>query len=300
MSREAGIHSIGEFVLVVPKLEQAEHFYGSFGLRISNEENGMAIRAQGSDHRWALVLEGSRKFQHHISFLCFEEDLPEFKMRLTRRGIPQANPPKGFASDGIWFHDYDGFLIQIRIGPKTSPYSISPIEPTPLVPGVRNAPYRRHTGNPRIERLSHVLRFTTDVDQTIDFYTGVIGMRLSDRSADQIAFLHGIHGSDHHMMAFLKADRPGFHHASWIVPSVDAVGLGSMSMADKGYSVGWAQAATFSVRITFTTFETPGVHTANMLAALTSCRQAWIGSRLITSPRMDFICGDRIYSRSSA
>jgi catechol 2,3-dioxygenase-like lactoylglutathione lyase family enzyme len=239
VSRAPGIHSIGEFALVVPKLEQAEHFYGSFGLRVSNEDNGMAIRAERSDHRWGIVTEGTRKFQHHMSFLCFEEDLPEFKARLARRSIPQVNPPKGFDGDGIWFHDHDGFLTQIRVGPKTSPYSITPIEPTPLLPGVRNAPYRRHTGNPRIERLSHVLRFTPNVERTIDFYTGVLGMRLSDRSADQIVFFHGIHGSDHHMMAFLKADRPGFHHVSWIVPSVDAVGLGSMHMADKGYTVGW-------------------------------------------------------------
>jgi catechol 2,3-dioxygenase len=239
MSRGAGIHSIGEFVLVVPRLEQAEHFYGSFGLNVANEHNGLAIRAHGTDHRWGLVLEGNRKFQHHMSFLCFEEDLPEFKSRLSKRRIPLVDPPKGFDTGGIWFHDHDGFLTQIRAGAKTSPYSISPIEPTPLLPGARNAPYRRLTPKVHIERLSHVLRFTPDVDKTMDFYTGVLGMRLSDRSADQIAFFHGIYGSDHHMMAFLKADKPGFHHVSWIVPSVDAVGLGSMSMADKGYSVGW-------------------------------------------------------------
>ena len=180
VDRIAGIHSIGEFVLVVPKLEQAEHFYGSFGLKLANEANGVSIRTQGSDHRWGLVMEGSRKFQHHMSFLCFEEDLPEFKQRLARRGIPLMDPPRGFDRGGLWFHDHDGFLTEIRVGSKTSPTSMTPIEPTPMVPGVRNAPYRRHTSNVKIERLSHVLRFTPDVDKTIDFYTGVFGMRLSD------------------------------------------------------------------------------------------------------------------------
>jgi catechol 2,3-dioxygenase-like lactoylglutathione lyase family enzyme len=239
MSRSPGIHSIGEFVLVVPKLELAEHFYKSFGLNVANEGNGLAIRAHGTDHRWGLVLEGQHKFQHHVSFNCFEEDLPRFESRLAERGIPRVNPPKGFDTGGLWFHDHDGFLTQIRVGPKTSPDEITPIEPTPLLPGVRNAPYRRLARELQIERLSHVLRFTTSVNKAIDFYTNVLGMRLSDRSADDIAFFHGIHGSDHHMMAFLKANRPGFHHLSWIVPSVDAVGLGAMTMADKGYPKGW-------------------------------------------------------------
>lgn len=239
MSRGPGIHSIGEFVLVVPKLEQAEHFYKSFGLNVTTEGNGLAIRAHGSDHRWGLVLEGNRKFQHHISFNCFEEDLPRFESRLKQLGIPRVDAPKGFDTSGLWFHDHDGFLTQIRVGPKTSPYEITPIEPTPLLPGVRNAPYRRLAPKVHIERLSHVLRFTASVDGTIDFYTNVLGMGLSDRSTDDIAFFHGIHGSDHHMMAFLKSDRPGFHHVSWIVPSVDTVGLGAMTMADKGYSKGW-------------------------------------------------------------
>src|SRR5688572_2482950 len=147
MSRSVGIHSIGEFVIVVPKLEQAEHFYGSFGLRVSNEDNGIAIRAQGTDHRWGLVQEGGRKFQHNMSFLCFEEDLPEFRSRLAARGIPEVSPPRGFDTGGIWFHDHDGLLTQIKPGPKTSPDVMSPIEPTPLLPGIRNAPYRRHTGD---------------------------------------------------------------------------------------------------------------------------------------------------------
>jgi hypothetical protein len=33
--------------------------------------------------------------------------------------------------------------------------------------------------------------------------------RLSDRSGDGIAFLHGIHGSHHHMIAFVKSSAPG-------------------------------------------------------------------------------------------
>ncbi len=81
--------------------------------------------------------------------------------------------------------------------------------------------------------------FTRDVSKAIDFYTRVLGMRLSDRSGDGIAFLHGVHGSDHHMVAFAKSNAPGFHHLSWDVGSVDEIGVGAMHMLGKGHSRGW-------------------------------------------------------------
>ena len=51
--------------------------------------------------------------------------------------------------------------------------------------------------------------------------------------------MHGIHGSDHHMIALAKSGGPGLHHLSWDVASINEVGLGAMQMADKGYSAGW-------------------------------------------------------------
>ena len=75
--------------------------------------------------------------------------------------------------------------------------------------------------------------------KAIDFYARVLGMRLSDHSGAGIAFLHGIHGSDHHMVAFAHSDAPGFHHLSWDVGSVDEIGMGAMHMLDHGYDRGW-------------------------------------------------------------
>ena len=46
-------------------------------------------------------------------------------------------------------------------------------------------------------------------------------MRLSDRSADGITFMHAVHGSDYHLMAFPKSDTPRLHYLSWDVPSLE-------------------------------------------------------------------------------
>jgi catechol 2,3-dioxygenase len=88
-------------------------------------------------------------------------------------------------------------------------------------------------------RLAHMLVFTRDIPQAIKFYGEVLGLRLSDRSGDMIAFMHGIHGSDHHMIAFVKSEGPGLHHLSWDVSSINEIGIGAMHMADQGFAAGW-------------------------------------------------------------
>jgi catechol 2,3-dioxygenase len=73
----------------------------------------------------------------------------------------------------------------------------------------------------------------------MDFYVNILGLKLSDRSEYDIAFLHGAYGSDHHLAAFVKSNGPGVHHLSWDVGSVDAVGLGAEQMRRKGHKQGW-------------------------------------------------------------
>ena len=84
-----------------------------------------------------------------------------------------------------------------------------------------------------------MLLFTPDVPRALGFYSRVLGLRLSDRSGEIIAFMHGIHGSDHHMVAFAKSNAPGHHHYSWDVGSVSDIGLGAMYMLEQGYARGW-------------------------------------------------------------
>ena len=88
-------------------------------------------------------------------------------------------------------------------------------------------------------RLSHVLLFSSDVLRSVKFYRDALGLRLSDRSGDIIAFMHGAHASDHHMLAFAKSEGPGYHHSSWDVASIDDIGLGMQHMVACGHVRGW-------------------------------------------------------------
>jgi catechol 2,3-dioxygenase-like lactoylglutathione lyase family enzyme len=238
-SGELGVHSLDEFNLIVPDMKVAETFYGEFGLELQPRGNRMEIRTQGQNHRWGTIVEGSRKRLSHLSFGVFADDFPRFKDRLNNLHVPLLDAPPGFESSGLWFHSPDGLLIELHVADKSSPNEKSSFTMVSAPAGVQSAPSRTQAPRTKPRRLAHVLVFTADVLASIAFYERVLGLRLSDRSNDGIAFMHGIHGSDHHLLALAKARGPGLHHLSWDVGSINDIGLGAMHMADKGYAAGW-------------------------------------------------------------
>lgn len=237
--RVLGVHSVNHFVLAVPDLHEAERFHTAFGLDVVNHSRGYAVRTEGSDHDWGYFVEGPRKQFQHLSFGVFEHDFQRFKLHLEASGIELLPALKGFESNGLWFRDHDGNLIEIVVTAKTQPDFKSRGGHVSSPPGVPGAPLRSKAKFVRPTRLAHILIFTRDVAKAIEFYTRVLGMGLSDRSGDNIAFMHGRHGSDHHMLAFVRSPNPGLHHTSWDVPFIDDIGQGAAQMADKGFSRGW-------------------------------------------------------------
>jgi catechol 2,3-dioxygenase len=236
---ELGVHSLDHFNLLVPDGAVAEEFYGQFGLDLRHEGGKLALYTHGHPHRWGTVAEGSQKKMNYVSFGAFEDDMPRFRERLEAMRIERLNPPKGFESNGLWFRDPDGTLVEIRVAEKSSPNEKSSFEMRGGEAAQQNAPNRSRVHRVHPRRLAHVLLFTRDIPKAIAFYRDVLGLRLSDRSGDMIAFMHGVHGSDHHMIAFVKSEGPGLHHCSWDVGSINDIGIGAGHMAEKGFTRGW-------------------------------------------------------------
>ena len=250
---DRGIHSIGHFSLTVPSLQEAEAFYRTFGLRVEHDEARLTLHtADGTC--WGTVVEAARKSMRHLTLHCYAEDFDALLQHLRSLDVALLAEPAWYVNEtrdtardgddthrrpGVWFRDPDGLLLQLTVGPKTSPHVVRRTLPELPVDGIRTARYRRHMSPVRPTRLSHLARLTVDVDRLIDFYTRVLGMRLSDRSGAHVAFLHGRHGSDHHLLAFAASTGAALHHLSWDVPTVDDVGLGAMTMMANGYTKGW-------------------------------------------------------------
>lgn len=234
-----GVHSIGEFHMTVPSLADAERFYSAFGLRVTLEAGGLALRAAGSDHVWGRLSEGPRKKFDRLTFHCFADDFDRLSAHILAQGVERIAAPAGADAAGLWFRDPDGIAVQVRPGPKTT-IDAAQHRSAPLpVDGIRCAPYRSQAQGVPPQRLSHLARMTTSVPRQLDFYTRVLGLRLSDRSGDGVAFLHAPHGSDHHLVAFAMGPGVALHHLSWDVPTVEDVGLGMSRLQAAGYTTGW-------------------------------------------------------------
>ncbi|WP_322062388.1 VOC family protein [Paraburkholderia sp. J63] len=234
-----GIHSIDHFALEVPSLNEATHFLTAFGFGLENAGDQLLLRTPASDHIWVRVREGARKRLAYLSLNCFADDFEPLRAQIVQAGGRAAAPAVGSGTDGFWFEDPDGNLMQLRVGEKTSPgFKVWP-QPAARLAGLRGASMRADAPPARPQRLSHVLMFTPDIEHAVAFYEQALGMRLSDGSAGIVAFLHARHGSDHHLIAFAQGEAKGWHHSAWDVADVDTVGIGKMQMAQAGYVEGW-------------------------------------------------------------
>lgn len=238
-SNVLGAHSLHRFVFSVPDLGPAQKFYETFGLDVRREGNRLDLYAHGNPHCWGSVYaNGQPKRLQYLSFAAYEQDYDALARRMRDNGAVEPHPLSDGA--GVWTRDADGTPIQLVVGPKVTPSAKAQTRPvTAVAPGKGAAPARSAATPVYPRRLSHVLLFTPGVLQQVDFYERVLGLRLSDRSGDIIAFVHGPHASDHHLVAFAKSGAPGLHHSSWDVGHFDDVGLGAERMRTGGYTHGW-------------------------------------------------------------
>jgi len=235
------VHSLHRFVFTVPDVGAAASFYSDFGLDARRTGERVDLYTFGNDHRWGTIHQkpGPKRLQY-VSFGVFQGDYDRIVARLKTLGIETTKAHPLADEDGIWFVDPEGTPVQLVVSRKVTPAEKSvAAAAVPPMPGHPAAPSRSKAGMVRPRRLSHILLFTSDVMRSVRFYSDALGLRLSDHSGDIIAFLHGAHASDHHLIAFAKSDGPGLHHSSWDVATFDDVGLGMQQMIDRGHPHGW-------------------------------------------------------------
>ncbi|HEX5191399.1 MAG TPA: VOC family protein [Solirubrobacteraceae bacterium] len=113
---------------------------------------------------------------------------------------------------GIITHDPDGTeidLLTYRPPADPRPPHARPASGAPL-------------GHPR--KLGHVNFLTGDLSGQVDFYSGVLGMGITDRLGDEGVWLHV--NADHHVMALVDKGYPHLHHFA-----LELVDIGHMRMA---------------------------------------------------------------------
>ncbi len=242
------VHSVERIVFSIPEIEAAENFYAAFGMNAkrndSSDHKVLDIYTHSHPHRWmSVIANGEAKKTQYLSFGIYEADKAAFADKISKLGLNCE--PSHYASaeektNGIWLKTPEGTLLQLVVADKVSPnQKTQKTTPRGLARPPAAAQMRTLTQPVHPRHLSHVLMFSADVGGMITFCEDVLGLKLSDRSIDIVAFMHTPHGSDHHLFAFVKSDGPGLHHTSWDVGSLDDVGEGSEQLRTAGYPDGW-------------------------------------------------------------
>lgn len=101
---------------------------------------------------------------------------------------------------------------------------------------------------PKPNKLGHVVLNVRDLKKSVDFYTKMVGLTLSDYIEDQMAFLRC--GEDHHDLALAqipkdhelrestyRPGRPGLEHFSYEVDSLEEIEEAAKYLQENGVDI---------------------------------------------------------------
>ena len=142
--------------------------------------------------------------------------------KVERRGIAIVSQPdeldKPGGGYGMRFLDPENRCIELSAGvaEHSNGWAAKSIEPS---------------------RLCHVVLNSARFDQVLEFYTDLLGFRVSDWNEDQMAFLRC--SRKHHVIAFNRADHPSVNHVAYLMASVDGVMRGLANLRARGQEPDW-------------------------------------------------------------
>ena len=238
------ITSLQHIALGIPDMKVGTDFYEDFGLETINRPDHVAMRCFGRDQDQIILIETgkSRKF-HHVSFGASREGLKSIRERVEARGIALIDPPFAEAPEGLWLRDPEGILVNVQAA-QAAPFVTDAQQDTINRPGLNARLAKKGCPpfdiRPRPRRMGHFILFARDVIAQSAFYCDVLGFQLSDRITDgYAAFMRTSGDSDHHVLAILKSDGPGFHHASFEMGDIDEAEVAAMRFLSKGHRHAW-------------------------------------------------------------
>ncbi|MGD9933191.1 MAG: VOC family protein [Dehalococcoidia bacterium] len=173
----------------------------------------MLLGMDGHHNRFQFRGDGADDLAH----IGWETDsaasLAEIAARLEGAGVAVRQGTKELAerrhvSDLVAFNDPDGNAVELFRGPET----------------VDRGETRFHADD---LGLGHLVLFVQDLERTMDFYTGLLGFRVSDyvnAGRNKLGFLHC--NPRHHSIAFgqFPAAKQRIHHFMLQTKEIDPVG----------------------------------------------------------------------------
>ncbi len=200
------LRALRSVTLITPALAEAVDFYVEvWGLQpVASEASTAWLRGTGPEHHVLVLRHGDVPGLGEMSFAVAERrEVDDAARALGAMGIPLLDEPavsKGPGGGyGVRFADPEGRVVEI----VAETAAVAPLD------GDRSVPIG----------VTHVVFNTADVDSAVGFYTSVLGLRLSDWSEHQMAFLRC--NSYHHCVAFNQAPWASVNHVAYELASID-------------------------------------------------------------------------------
>lgn len=204
----ARLRSLRSVAVRTPDAAAAAEFYRHVWGLDPVESGGDAtwLRGTSAEHHILEVRQAEANALGKIAFsVATPREVDAAAFRLESLGIPLIAEPgrldQAGGGYGLRFADPENRLVEL----STEVEAVVPRDPGGL------------DAVPR--KLAHVVLNTVDIDAACDFYTRVLGMRISDWSEHQMAFLRC--NSDHHVIAFNQAPWTSLNHMAYEMPSID-------------------------------------------------------------------------------
>ena len=206
------IATFGFLTLGVRDLEIATDFYARIArLEPTEVRDDTVFMSGGREHHWLRLERSDAPGAQRVSFEATSPAvLAELADDLAGRGI-ETSPGAGFGADrttsALRFEDPAGVPVEVYTGLAELP-----------VPVQENGV--------RLAEMLHTLWVVPDLEQEIDFWTSVMGFKISDRLESFVAFLRCGDGY-HHSFALAQGppgtQRARFAHFAIQVEHIDDV-----------------------------------------------------------------------------
>src|SRR5581483_11692821 len=201
-------YRLGYIMLDTPDLEAATRFWTNiWALEVSERTDNRVYLRGGLQHHWVVLQKAETPRLARWSMECSTvAELEELGDNLSRAGI-RVESGDGYQTDRIGqylrFQDPSGNPLELYVG-----------MPTMAIPqGGRPFP---------ILDIQHSVLYIEHLPTNFDFYHNVLGMGLSERLANAIAFVHMGNGWHHGVGLGHGPAKQGMNHICFHAPNLEA------------------------------------------------------------------------------
>lgn len=211
--------------LFSPSIEEHARFYAEvWGLdRVAERNDAIYLRGASGEAYLLSLHKASRKGLHHIAYGMVSDDaVRRAAASLKDQGVRVVDDPRALDEPGggygFRFLDPDRRCIELSTGVAGDivTWRTKSVEP---------------------QSVCHIVLNTPDLDRVTNFYTNVLGLRISDWSEHQMVFLRT--NIKHHNISFNAAPHASVNHVAYLVSGVDEVMRGLWNLRKHGIEPSW-------------------------------------------------------------